>query len=71
MLVTAELCTYVHMNNKSNFKLLAKKNPHQIGHLVRERIEILNQGVPRHPQQILQDQGQAGSKRTTMMQSIT
>ena len=42
------------MNNKSKFKLSAKKNPNQIDHLGRERIEILNQALPRHPQQILQ-----------------
>ena len=59
------------MNNKSKFKLSAKKNPNQIDHLERKRIEILNQALPRHPQQILQGQGQAGSRRTTMMQSIT
>ena len=59
------------MNNDSKFKLSAKKNPNQIDHLGRERIEILNQVLPRHPQQILQGQGQVGSRRTTMMQSIT
>ena len=71
--VTTELCRFVHnlhMNNKSNFKLSAKKNPNQIDHLGRKRLEILNQALPR-PQQILQGQGQAGSRRTTMMQSIT
>ena len=58
------------MNNKSKFKLSAKKNPNQIDHLGRKQIEILNLALPRHPQQILQGQGQAGSRRTTMMQSI-
>ena len=58
------------MNNKSKFKLSAKKNPKQIDHLGRERILILNQALPRRPQQILQGQSQAGSRRTTMMQSI-
>ena len=56
---------------KSKFKLSAKKNPNQIDHLGRERIENLNQALPRHPQQILQGQVQASSRRTTIMQSIT
>ena len=59
------------MNNKSKFKLSAKKNPNQINNLKQKRIEILIQALPRYPQQILQGQGQAGSRRTTMMQSIT
>ena len=46
------------MNNKSKFKLSAKQNPNQIDHLGKKRIEILNQALPRHPQQILQGQGQ-------------
>ena len=58
------------MNNKSKFKLSVKKNSNQIYNLGREQIEILNQALPRHPQQIFQGQGQADS-RTTMMQSIT
>ena len=45
------------MNNKSKFKLSAKKNSDQIDHLGREQIEILNQSLPRHPQQILQGMG--------------
>ena len=58
------------MNNKSKFKLPAKKIPNQIDHLGRERIEILNQALHRHPQQILQGHGQAGLRRT-IMQSTT
>ena len=34
------------MNNKSKFKLSAKKNPNQIDHLGRKQIEILNQACP-------------------------
>ena len=54
------ICSYEQLINQSlNFKLSAKKNPNQIDHLGRERIKILNQSLPRHPQQILQGQGQA------------
>ena len=35
----------VHMINKSNYHLSAKKNPNQIDHLGRERIEILNHAL--------------------------
>ena len=43
----------VHMINKSNFELsfICLKNPNQIDHLGRERIE-LNPALPRHPQQV-------------------
>ena len=59
------------MNNKSKFKLSAKKNLNQIDHFERKQIKILKQALPRPLQQILQEQGQVISRRTTMMQSIT
>ena len=34
------------------YYLSAKKNPNQIDHLKRERIEILINALPRHPQQV-------------------
>ena len=54
------------MNNKSKFKLSAKKNPNQIDHLGKKQIEILNQALPRHFQRILQGQSKARSRRTTV-----